>query len=119
MLFLEKFPKKARLHTNQQFHRVCKHGRYFQGMAISYKYLISKEQSALGIRVGKKQGNAALRNRFKRLVREAFRKNQKHFINKISCVVYPKAPLEDICFQTILKDLQVFTQKSLCVSEKP
>jgi ribonuclease P protein component len=71
------FPKKKRLISNRQFKSVLDNGRRFiNGVLLLYMAENDCEYSRLGVSVGKSRGNAVVRNRLKRLMREAFRQNQ-------------------------------------------
>lgn len=52
------------------------------------------EHSRLGLSVGKRYGNAVRRNRFKRLVREAFRTNREQLPSGFDIVVIPRTRSE-------------------------
>ncbi|MHC4206054.1 MAG: ribonuclease P protein component [Planctomycetota bacterium] len=70
-------PKKKRLVSNRQFKAVMDNGRRFiNGVLLLYMAENDCEYSRLGVSVGKSRGNAVVRNRLKRLMREAFRQNQ-------------------------------------------
>lgn len=70
------FPKKKRLVSNSQFKAVMARGRRLSnGVLTLYMARNDCEYSRLGVSVGKSRGNAVVRNRFKRLMREAFRQN--------------------------------------------
>ncbi len=71
------FPKSSRLTSNRQFKAVLDSGRR-AGDALLTLYATPNDSGRprLGISVGKSSGNAIVRNRLKRLVREAFRHNQ-------------------------------------------
>jgi len=72
------FPKKKRLVSNSQFKAVMENGRRrSDGVLMLYMVENHLECSRLGISVGKSRGNAVVRNRLKRLMREAFRQNQR------------------------------------------
>ena len=72
------FPKKKRLVSNTQFKAVLDNGRRrSNGVLTLYMAKNDCEYSRLGVSVGKSRGNAVVRNRFKRLMREAFRQNQE------------------------------------------
>lgn len=71
------FPKTARLLKANQFRRVMKYGITFSGKFLFIQACESRKSSLkLGLTVSRKFGKATKRNRFKRLVREAFRLSQ-------------------------------------------
>jgi ribonuclease P protein component len=70
------FPKNKRLISNNQFKAVLANGqRLSNGVLTVYIAENGLEYSRLGVSVGKSYGNAVVRNRLKRLMREAFRQN--------------------------------------------
>jgi len=71
------FPKRKRLASNRQFKAVLDHGRRV-GNRLLILYVAPNRcgYPRLGVSVGKSSGNAVVRNRLKRLLREAFRQNQ-------------------------------------------
>src|SRR5918999_4980828 len=73
----EKFPKSARLRKRPEFLRLSHTGRKIHSahfVIVSGKN--QRGESRLGITVSSKVGNAVLRNRIKRSVREFFRRRR-------------------------------------------
>jgi ribonuclease P protein component len=71
------FPKKKRLVSNKQFEAVLARGlRASNGLLTLYMAENDCGYPRLGVSVGKSHGNAVVRNRLKRLLREVFRQNQ-------------------------------------------
>ena len=71
------FPKNKRLISNSQFKAVMAKDRRRSNRVLTlYMAKNALEYSRLGVSVGKSYGNAVVRNRLKRLIREAFRQNQ-------------------------------------------
>jgi ribonuclease P protein component len=68
------FPKSARLRNRYEFLKIFSNSqRYFGQFIIIELGLNNNLCPRLGITVTKKYGNSCKRNRFKRIVREAFR----------------------------------------------
>lgn len=68
------FPKSSRVLCNRLFQKIMRTGSKISGSHIVIHYHTRKsEPTRLGITVSKKFGKAHERNRFKRVIREAFR----------------------------------------------
>ena len=70
-------PKNKRLLTNEQFKTVLASRRRF-GDQLLILYMAENDcpYSRFGVSIGRLQGEAVVRNRLKRLLREAFRQSQ-------------------------------------------
>ena len=73
-------PRSRRLHLKNDFKNVIQTGRKIQGFGLVLWWKpapLGKEDRRLGLVVSRKLGNAVVRNRVKRLLREAFRLNRE------------------------------------------
>jgi len=73
-----KFKKIHRLKSSLRFQKVYKEGKSFvDSFAVFYIMHSQSEELKIGFAVGKKLGNAVVRNHTKRMMREVFRKKIK------------------------------------------
>lgn len=82
-----------RLRTRRQYQRMVHNTTKFKGRWILVD--VRKAQgdepfSKLGITVTKRYGNAVQRNRFKRIVREAFRLSRTQFSSSFDIMIRPR-----------------------------
>src|SRR3954466_2645705 len=87
----EGFPKRARLTKRSEFLTLSREGKRVH---TSHFIVLTKGndmgQSRLGITVTTRIGNAAVRNRIKRLVREFFRRHKDRMLKASDIVVIAK-----------------------------
>lgn len=108
-----------RLRTRQQYKRMAYKGAKFAGRLIFVDLLLAtKGPSRLGITVTKKYGSSPQRNRFKRLVREAFRLSCSRFTPPIDLVVRPRSYALEASFIEIEKELCALIEKAIASLEK-
>ncbi len=101
------FPKLARILKRKQFKSIAEKNTRFVGRAI---IILSRpaKTTKLGITASRQFGNAIKRNRFKRLVREAFRQN-RYLLSPFEIVVLPKKGVSDYTLSSITRDLLEFS----------
>lgn len=100
------FPKSLRLLSRKQFQKINKEGKRLSGQVIFLQYQEGAYRSRLGITVSKKYGKAHDRNRFKRVVREAFRECYASIPQGLTLHIIPKTPRIDLGKQAVIEDLQ-------------
>ncbi len=86
------FPKSARLLKNGQFKAVlARNMRSSDTLLTVFMAENNLGRPRLGLSVAKALGSAVIRNRLKRLIREAFRKNQHDIPQDFDYLVMPSA----------------------------
>ena len=103
------FPKIFRIRKRKDFRIVANERNRFYGqvLVIDFRY---SQFPRLGITAPRSFGNAARRNRFKRLVREAFRLHRSQF-PPVDIVVLPKKGAGPLSLEIVKKDLLQFTHE--------
>jgi ribonuclease P protein component len=91
------FPKHYRLRKRCEFEYLKNNGVRIQNdlFFLNYAHNSTSHASRLGITITKKTGNAVVRNRIKRLVRETFRKNRHILIQNYDLNVIAKRQVRD------------------------
>lgn len=102
------FPPKKRIRKRVDYLRIQKKSKRINSKYFTICYHFgNKPQPTLGIVATKKIGNAVVRNRGKRLIRETFRRHQDLLPPKIEIVIILKQDMLDTIQSTI--DLEFLT----------
>ena len=102
------FSKKERLLKRKEFQLVFDKGEKFENNQLKiYALSNGNSVSRLGLVVGRKFGNSPRRNRFKRILREAYRLNKSLLNNGADIVVIPRPGLTDLMLKTIEDNFKV------------
>lgn len=89
-----KLPKRKVLRKNKNFQTVYKVGKsYANKLLVLYVLSNRKTEGRIGFAAGKKMGNAVVRNRVKRLLREAYRLNQHRISPGLDLVLVGRKPI--------------------------
>jgi ribonuclease P protein component len=103
----EKFPRTARLRKRPEFLKLSRTGRKVHSANF---VIISKinnvGESRLGVTVSGKVGNAVVRNRIKRLVREYFRRHRQKLFPGVDILVIARKSATDLSFASVASELE-------------
>ncbi len=83
----------TRIKKNNDFQKLFSRGKKCFSPALILLYLPAKK-TALGVCVSKKHGKSVRRNRIKRLLREAFRKQMPYLKGSYAVILIPKQAQE-------------------------
>lgn len=87
----ETFPPKYRLKTREDFACVYRLRRSVSdGYLIMYGRRNEKQLTRLGLSVSRKIGNAVVRNRWKRIIRDVFRRCREELPPGLDLILLPK-----------------------------
>lgn len=114
------FPKSVRLRTSPEFDRVYRSKHYAaDGVLVICGARNGTEVTRLGLSVSRKVGNAVVRNRWKRQIREAFRKQRVDLPVGLDLVVRPKkgAACDGPAIFLSVKKLAARLDRSISASE--
>jgi ribonuclease P protein component len=108
-----KFPKSDRILKRDEFRRVYEQGRKLHARYFTAFVLPSlTERPRIGITTTRKIGNAVERNRARRLLREAFRKNKWLVPVGVDIVINVKRPLVEAAYGDLEGDFIAFLERA-------
>ncbi|XER15982.1 Ribonuclease P protein component [Sporomusa aerivorans] len=112
-------PKISRLCQNKSFQAVYRSGKSYANKNLVVYVLPNKSANRrIGFAAGKRLGPAVVRNRVKRLLREAYRLNQDKFISGVDLILVGRQPLVKAKLVQVTKSLLELSAKAKLVVEK-
>ena len=99
--------KRQRIKKNEEFQKVFKKGKSFANRQFVV-YCMRQEQPAfrIGLSVGKKVGNAVVRNQVKRYIRQAFLELQDDVKQDMDYVIIARTQAASLDFHETKKSLE-------------
>jgi ribonuclease P protein component len=106
--------RDSRLKLGRDFARVKQSGRRLVNGCLIANWLTLPDESAsrVGVVVSKKVGDAVVRNRAKRLLRETFRVHQHEFNQPLDLVLVARSSIVGRAFVEVEKDFLIVMRKA-------
>ena len=99
-------PKGLRLAKDKDIRQTIRFGKLRKkGPLFSLAAQVTDKRSRIAVVLGKKIGNAVVRNRIKRVCKAAFNRIYKNIDNKLNLVVFPTTECKKVSVERITAEL--------------
>ena len=106
------FPKSARILSRNHYQELTRSGNRSSGKRVNMDWRLGKVSCPkLGITVTRRFGKAHLRNRFKRVVREAFRLSSLRLPSNLEIHVVPRFGATGLTPTRVIEDFDQLMEK--------
>ena len=114
-----RFRPRQRIKQSRDFARLRQQGKriVFGCMIANWTPAAPETSSRLGVVVSSKVGNAVVRSRVRRLLRETFRMNQHRFAQSIDLVLVARPSIKGKAFEAVQNDLLTTLRKAGLLQE--
>lgn len=110
------FPKRERLQRRVEFRRVYDNGQRIEGrLAVLYALDTPGAQRAVGVVTSRRIGGAVIRNRARRLLREAYRLNKTKVKPGVQLIVIARSAIRHAHYREIEAALLNLFEKAGCL----
>ncbi len=114
-----KLPKSGRLRRNKCFQAVYRSGKsYANRQIVLYVLPQHGRERRVGFAAGKRLGNAVVRNRVKRLLREAYRLQQHNLKNGFDLIIVGRQTLVNETLPAVSAALSHLCDRAKILSSK-
>jgi len=105
--------KQYRIKKNKEFQEIFRTGNSFANreLVIYYRKKDGQKHFRVGISVGKKIGNAVMRNRIKRYIRECFIHLEDHLKEEYDMIIIARNPAANLSYDRLCRSLQHLLRK--------
>ena len=109
-----RFGRTARIKQGRDFARVRQQGeRIASGSLIAnWQLLTNAERSRLGVVTARRLGNAVVRNRARRLLRETFRLHQHDLVSPVDLILIARPSIKGKAFAAVERDFLTTLRKA-------
>ena len=114
-------PKMNRIKESSDFQKVMKNGKWYASECLTVYILENNINSnRVGVAVGKKAGKSVVRNRIKRLIREAYRLTESKLQVGFDIIIVWRSSTDSskILFDNVQKSLLKSLNKSALINKE-
>jgi ribonuclease P protein component len=106
--------KKYRLAKREDFNKVYRYGKSAANHQFVLYYLLQPKLECfrLGVSVSKKIGNAVVRNRLRRMMKEIIRLNKEHMASQFDYILIARKPCAEMDYQAMEKSILHVVRKA-------
>lgn len=107
---LTTFPRSKRLHSRADYQKIYNAGTREKSSTLVAAYRLC-DTSRLGITISRKWGKAHDRNRFKRMIREAYRALPTELTLGIELNIHPRSGYQNLTTKSVIEELRLIIRR--------